>query len=146
MKTITETIFLLQTQCDDMTGQEISYLLSRLLDEGALDALAIPALMKKGRPGFLIQVLCKKEKKEKLFRLLFEETPTLGVREEKINRRILPRRSVFLKTSFGSLRAKEHFRNGKKEIVSEFDELAEMARRRKMPLRFLRQKYGLART
>ena len=130
MKWQTQTVILLETQLDDITGQEVGYLLQKLLDVGALDAICIPVLMKKGRPGFLIQVLCVPKKRDFFCGLLFDETPTLGVRFQKINRFILPRRKTTLKTPLGILKAKSHTWKGKKIIVPEFDEVIRLARQK----------------
>ncbi len=47
----------IEANLDDMSPQLFENLLDRLLAEGALDVLLIPAQMKKGRPGMLLQVL-----------------------------------------------------------------------------------------
>ncbi|MDO8519170.1 MAG: DUF111 family protein [Deltaproteobacteria bacterium] len=121
MKWKTETITLLETQLDDITGQQVGYLIKKLLDAGALDAICIPVLMKKGRPGFLFQVLCRHKDKNKFCEFLFDETPTLGIRFQKISRVILPRKKTIL--PIGRLKAKSHIWRGKVITVPEFDEV-----------------------
>ncbi len=130
----TQTVTLLETQLDDVTGQEVGYLLQKFLEEGALDAICIPILMKKGRPGFLIQVLCLPKMADSFCELFFEETPTLGIRLQKLQRRILPRRKKVLKTSLGSVKAKEHFWKNQAVAIPEFDELVRLSRQKKRPL------------
>jgi len=75
-----QEIAVLETNVDNVSGEVIGYTLGKLLAEGALDAGAIPMLMKKGRPGFLLRVLARPEDSERLSRLLMRETGTLGVR------------------------------------------------------------------
>lgn len=135
----TQTVTLLETQLDDITGQEAGYLLQKLLEQGVLDAICIPVLMKKGRPGFLIQVLCLPKQKDKFAEILFDETPTLGVRFQNIQRHILSRRPKILKTGGGSLKAKERIWKKEKEIIPEFDELIRLSKAKKIPLRKIRQ-------
>ncbi len=48
----------LETNVDDVTGEVLSHALARLMEEGARDAQALPALMKKGRMGYLVRVVC----------------------------------------------------------------------------------------
>ncbi len=76
----TDTIDILETNVDDTTGEVIAYTLGRLMDAGARDASAIPLIMKKGRPGTLIRVICSPALSESLIRILSEELGTLGVR------------------------------------------------------------------
>ena len=135
----TETVALLETQLDDITGQEVGYLLQLLLDKGALDAVCIPILMKKGRPGYLIQVLCLPRKRDFFCELLFDETSTLGVRYQNLKRNILPRREAKLKTPYGPIRAKAHSWKGKSEVVPEFDALMHLAKRAGRPLQVIRR-------
>ena len=77
---------------DDLNPQVFGYVMDRLLEEGALDAFAVPVQMKKNRPGTLLTVLCKPEDAEKLTQLIFAETTTLGVRRREEMRQALARR------------------------------------------------------
>lgn len=70
----------LETNVDDVTGEVLGGLLEILMEEGALDVTIVPALMKKGRPASLVQVLAKKEEAERLARIVMKETGSLGVR------------------------------------------------------------------
>jgi len=70
----------LETNVDDVTGEVLGGLLEILMEAGALDVTIVPALMKKGRPASLIQVLAKKEEAERLVRIVMKETGSLGVR------------------------------------------------------------------
>ncbi|WAI00664.1 nickel pincer cofactor biosynthesis protein LarC [Methanogenium organophilum] len=76
----TDTIDILETNVDDTTGEVIAYTIGRLMDAGARDASAIPMIMKKGRPGILIRVICTHSQAGNLTRILSEELGTLGVR------------------------------------------------------------------
>jgi hypothetical protein len=70
----------LETNVDDVTGEVLGGLLEILMEEGALDVAIVPALMKKGRPASLVQVLAKKEEAQRLARIVMKETGSLGVR------------------------------------------------------------------
>ena len=70
----------LETNVDDVTGEVLGGLLEILMEEGALDVAIVPALMKKGRPASLVQVLAKKEEAERLARIVMKETGSLGIR------------------------------------------------------------------
>lgn len=79
-ETETDTIDILETNVDDTTGEVIAYTIERLMDAGARDASAIPLIMKKGRPGTLIRVICTHALAGNLTRIMSEELGTLGVR------------------------------------------------------------------
>ena len=79
---------------DDATGEHLAFAAERLLTAGALDVVLIPALMKKGRPGHLITVLSRPGDSQRLGDLLLTLTPTIGLRQRRCQRRILPRNTV----------------------------------------------------
>lgn len=86
-----EEIYELETSIDDMTPEEISYAARKLLEEGALDVYTQSILMKKGRPGFLLTVLCRKGTEDRFAQLIFENTSTIGIRKRSCERYLLSR-------------------------------------------------------
>lgn len=70
----------LETNLDDVTGEVLATCIEKLMASGARDVCAIPCTMKKGRPGFLIRVVCLPKDTPRLSRELASETGTLGVR------------------------------------------------------------------
>src|SRR5215470_19924608 len=87
-----ETIVILEANLDDLNPQVFGYVMDRALEEGALDAFGIPVQMKKNRPGMLLTILARPEDADKLTKLLFTETTTLGVRRHEEKRQALRRR------------------------------------------------------
>ncbi len=82
----------IETQMDDMNPQIYEHVFERLFAAGALDVFLTQIIMKRGRPGILLTVLSLPVEAEKMTRLLFSETTTLGVRIQRIARRILTRK------------------------------------------------------
>jgi uncharacterized protein (DUF111 family) len=76
----------LEANLDDVTGETLAHALEALVDDGALDAWVTPVLMKKGRPGYLVSVLCDLALVGDLRRRLEHETGTLGVRAHTVER------------------------------------------------------------
>lgn len=76
----TDTIDILETNVDDASGEVIAHAIKRLLQEGARDAVIIPSIMKKGRPGSLIRVICTREQSGYIAELMARELGTLGIR------------------------------------------------------------------
>ena len=77
---------------DDMTGEEIAFACERIFEAGALDVLTIPAAMKKGRPGVVLEALCAKSRHDDVVAAMFRHTSTIGVREGVCRRSVLSRR------------------------------------------------------
>ena len=75
-----DTVDLLETNVDDVSGEVIAHSLARFMEAGARDASAIPLIMKKGRPGLLIRVISLPETSARLAELMARELGTLGVR------------------------------------------------------------------
>lgn len=76
----------LEANLDDVTGETLAHAVEALLDDGALDAWVTPVLMKKGRPGHVVSVLCDLALVGDLRRRLEHETGTLGVRAHAVER------------------------------------------------------------
>jgi len=91
---ISDRIEVLETNVDDVTGQVLGNLIDELLRAGALDVAIIPATMKKGRSGHIIQVVAKPGDSEKLVRRIIEETGSLGVRIIPIKHRLIAHREI----------------------------------------------------
>ncbi|WP_205814107.1 nickel pincer cofactor biosynthesis protein LarC [Microbacterium sp. K24] len=82
---------LLETNLDDVTGEHVGYLISAALNHGALDAWADQVIGKKGRPAFVLHVLCDVTTRHALQALLFAESGTLGIRVASVDRVEVPR-------------------------------------------------------
>lgn len=75
-----DTITVLETNLDTLSGEILGNLYDKLLSEGARDVTITPTIMKKNRPGHIVKVICKNKNAEHLIEVLMEETGTLGVR------------------------------------------------------------------
>lgn len=75
-----DIVDVLETNVDDVSGEVIAHTISQLMDSGARDVSAIPSIMKKGRPGYLIRLICTQDKSIELAALMAREIGTLGIR------------------------------------------------------------------
>ncbi|HPP77604.1 MAG TPA: nickel pincer cofactor biosynthesis protein LarC [Methanospirillum sp.] len=89
-----DLVDVLETNVDDMTGECIGTVLTRVMEEGARDACAIPILMKKGRPGHLIRVIAPPARSASLAEILARELGTLGIRVTPAVHRFIARREI----------------------------------------------------
>jgi uncharacterized protein (TIGR00299 family) protein len=81
-----QPVMLFETNVDDVTGETLAHTITALLDAGAYDAWITPALMKKGRPGHVVSVLCDRAIGAQIATTLTRETGSLGVRAQLIER------------------------------------------------------------
>jgi uncharacterized protein (TIGR00299 family) protein len=100
------SLWKLETEVDDCTGEALGYLLDKLYRCGAREAHFLPVFMKKNRPGYQIEVLCVEEDIPALERVLFEDTTTIGVRRYALERTALVRSQDEVQTPFGTIRVK----------------------------------------
>ncbi len=131
-----ETLWIIETNVDDMSPQIFGHVMDRALELGALDCYFTPIQMKKNRPGVLLSVLCRDGDREKLSDMLFSETTTLGLRSYSVERRALQRESVRVETPYGPIGVKVAKLNGR--IVNqmpEYEQCREAARLAAVPLR-----------
>ena len=129
-------VAVLETALDDENPQHVGALMPRLLAAGALDAMVVPSLMKKGRPGMWLIVVAEPEAADALARLLLAETTSLGVRVRHDERVELERRAEPVETPFGSILLKvATLPGGGERAVPEFESVREAAERAGRPLR-----------
>ncbi len=125
-----DQVWVLETNVDDLPGEFIGHATSRLLEAGALDVYVTPVLMKKGRPGVVVSLLCDGAKVEPLEKILFQETSTLGIRRYAVQRHTLNRRNVVVATPYGPIRGKlawEGSQESQARYSPEFDDCAKAA-------------------
>ncbi len=135
-----ERITVLEANLDDLTPQVLGYAMERLLAEGALDVFSVPVQMKKGRPGALLTVLAKVEDANRLTRLIFAETTTLGVRHRDEQRLTLTRRWETVDTVWGPVRIKIANMNGSvSNYAPEYEDCRTLAEGQHVPLRTVMQ-------
>ena len=129
-----ETVLELSCNLDDMTPEAVGFAMEELLEAGALDVYTIPVTMKKNRPGFILNCLCRESMREKILSLMFLHTTTLGIREYLCNRYTLQRRVRTVSTDLGEVRCKTADGWGVSRRKYEYEDLAAIARKRGISL------------
>lgn len=99
-------IIKLESNIDDCTGEALGYTMERLMAAGARDVHYFPVFMKKNRPGYQLNVICKEEQIAELQKIIFEETTSIGIRIQRMERSVLPRRIETRSTSMGDVKVK----------------------------------------
>jgi len=122
-----ELVTVIETNIDDMNPQVYEYLMERLFKEGALDVFLNTVIMKKSRPGILLQVIAYPATRERLVNIMFEETPTLGIRFHETERIYLEREIKEMDTEFGPVRFKVVDTDGYRKAVPEYEDCRRIA-------------------
>lgn len=125
-------VAVIEANIDDSTPQVLGYAMERLFAAGALDVSLTPILMKKNRPGTLMQVITGPEMTEHLADLVFAETTTLGLRIYQAERRVLARDIAEVATSFGPVRIKYSSHGS---FAPEYEDCRKLATQHGVPLR-----------
>jgi hypothetical protein len=131
-----DQIWVVETNLDDVSGEVIGFATTKLLEAGALDVYTTAIQMKKNRPGVTLTVLCQPPLLEKVERILFRETGTLGVRRWPASRHKLERKPHQVETEFGVVVGKLGWIAGQEPSFSpEYESCSRIARERDVPLK-----------
>ena len=136
---MTDEVVELTCNIDDMTGEEIGFACEELLRAGALDVWTQPVQMKKFRPGVVLTVLLRADRKDEFVRLIFRCTTTIGIRETFHRRYVLAREAGEMETGSGPVRTKTSAGYGVCRTKAEYDDLAALAREKRTGLREARE-------
>lgn len=141
---VDDRMLIVQANIDDMNPEFCPAITEMLLSEGANDVYWVPIIMKKGRPGIMLNVLVQEQLLDAVEKIIFTETTTLGVRCMRASCHRLGRRFTQVETPWGVISVKAGFYKG--ELVQfspEFKDCERAARDYGVPLK---QVYDAARS
>ncbi len=127
-----DEVFVLETSVDDVSGEVLGYAL-RKIEEKVLDIFVYQGWGKKCRPSLTIRAIVRGERVGEVARMMMEETGSLGVRVERVERFVW-RRDVFEKDVevFGKV-YRIRFKKGVR-IKPEYEDLRRIAEELQVPL------------
>ena len=130
-------LLVLEANLDDMNPEWFEPLRERLCKAGALDVTLIPAVMKKGRPAVILQVMTDARSRDRLLKIIFEESTTLGVRSCPVERFEVEREVREAASSCGRVKVKIA-RDAAGRILNvapEYESCRELSQKKKIPLK-----------
>ncbi|MFT9269365.1 MAG: nickel pincer cofactor biosynthesis protein LarC [Liquorilactobacillus nagelii] len=133
-----DQVMLIETNLDDVTGEQLADGIAGLIERGAKDAWSEPIMMKKGRPAYKLCLLADPAQRKILVKYLFAKTPAIGVRYQLLKREIMQRKVKLIKTSYGKLHVKQLTYGEVTKLSLEHQELAKLATLNQRPLVDLR--------
>lgn len=133
-----EQIWVLETNLDDVSGEVVGHCITQLFEAGALDVYTTAIQMKKGRPGVTLSVLSEASLCDKLEKIIFRETATLGVRRWIASRHKLARRPQTVVTEWGEVQGKvATLADGTDSFSPEYEACRLVADQHDLPLRIV---------
>lgn len=130
-----EEQYIFETNIDDMNPELYGYVEEKLFEAGALDVFKTPIFMKKGRPGTKLSVLTDKKTEKDVLDIIFKETTSIGVRKYTVEKIILNRDSLKVKTEYGDITVKRSYYKGKMvKYKPEYEECKAIAKEKNIPI------------
>ena len=130
-----ESIWIVETNLDDATGELIGHLSVQLFLAGAVDVYTTSIQMKKNRPGTLVTALCHSAALQQVEATFIRESTTLGIRRWQAQRSILQRKTHQVATRWGNVSGMVAWRGGGKvSFAPEYEACRELAATHKVAL------------
>lgn len=124
-----ETVWKLESNIDDATGEALGLTMELLLDAGARDVYYQPIYMKKNRPAYQLNVLCTEGQLGRMEEIIFVNTTTIGIRRIQVERTVLERRRAQVETALGLVELKLcTLPNGEVRAYPEYESVAALCR------------------
>ncbi|HOP00235.1 MAG TPA: nickel pincer cofactor biosynthesis protein LarC [Bacteroidales bacterium] len=127
---------LIECNIDDMIPEFFDNIAEKLKEAGVSDVYITNIIMKKGRPGNLLSVICEKGKEDAVKEIIFRESTTVGLRTIPFRKETLERKFEPVETLYGTVTVKRSYFNGRQVSVKpEYDDCKRIAREYDLPLK-----------
>ena len=123
-----DEIIQIDTTIDDQSGEELGYIMSLLLEEGALDVHYTSVYTKKNRPATHLTLLIQEGDLERFTAILFEQTSTIGFRYQNVQRKVMTRTFETKLTSLGAVKVKKNQYGTVTKSTLEYEDCARIAK------------------
>jgi uncharacterized protein (TIGR00299 family) protein len=131
-----DRIRVLEFNLDDCSGEMVAAASEKIIRAGAVDIFIASGLMKKGRPGFMLTVLCAEAEREKVIAAIFRESTAIGLRQRLEERVILQREIQTIQVSGAQIRVKiSSWQNRVMNIKPEFADVCLLAESSHIPVK-----------
>lgn len=130
-----EEQYILETNIDDMNPELYGYIEEKLLTQGALDVFKTPISMKKGRAATKLSILVNGKREKDVLDVIFKETTSIGLRKYKVEKIMLKRDFVEIKTKYGNVTVKNAYYQGEKvKYKAEYEDCKKIAAEQNIPI------------
>ena len=126
----------LECNIDDMNPEFFEFISERLFNAGASDVFLSNIIMKKGRPGVVMHIICEAEKAESMKSIIFTESTSLGIRSFPFKKDTLARKFEKVNSIYGEVTVKRSYYNEKQvSCKPEYDDCRRIAAASGIPLK-----------
>ncbi|MHB8989422.1 MAG: nickel pincer cofactor biosynthesis protein LarC [Desulfobulbia bacterium] len=139
-----QEVEVIETHLDDWSPETFPYLSERLFALSALDVALIPIQMKKGRPGFLLRVICDRAASLPIKECILSETTAIGLRFRTEQRWTLPREIGTVPTRWGEVKVKKVTTRTGEVLTPEYEDCKRVALANNIPLKEVYAEVGYA--
>lgn len=140
-----DTLFMMHSNVDDLDPRLWPSVLDELCQAGALDAWTVPTLMRKGRPGRIVQALVPPVAREAVFTALVTQSSSLGARFYPVDRYALARDQKQIEVDGERISIKRGLWNGKPiHMQPEYLDVLTAAKKLGLPIRQVLQRANAA--
>jgi len=125
---------MIQCNIDDMNPEFFEHISDELFKAGASDVFITNILMKKGRPGNVLNVICERGHEDKIKEIIFNESTTVGVRTYSFRKDTLVRKFEVVQSPYGNITVKRSFYKDKEvSCKPEYEECRKIALEKGLP-------------
>lgn len=127
---------LIESNIDDMNPEFYDHISERLFKAGASDVYFSQIIMKKGRPGVVLKVICETGLEDAVKDIIFKESTTLGIRIFEFRKETLAREFAKLSTRYGEITIKKSFyENVPVSVKPEYEDCKRIASETGVPVK-----------
>jgi uncharacterized protein (TIGR00299 family) protein len=131
-----DRVWVLECNLDDMNPELLTVAADKIIGAGAVDIFIASGLMKKGRLGFNLTVLCGESEREKVIAAIFRESTAIGLRQRLEDRVILRRQMQTLSIEGMEVRVKvSSWQDHPLNIKPEFADVCRLAEKLNIPVK-----------
>lgn len=123
-----DRLWKLETNIDDSSGEALGYAMEELLKQGAADVWYTPVYMKKNRPAYQLNLLCREDRLAAMETILFTHTTTIGIRRYQVERTVLDRSAETVDTPWGKALVKVCRYKGRVYCYPEYESVSQICR------------------
>ncbi|MCM8774195.1 MAG: LarC family nickel insertion protein [Candidatus Omnitrophica bacterium] len=129
-----DTLVKIETTLDDVNPQIFELLFDSLFKEGAKEVYLEQVIVKKSRPGFVLNILCEREKLEPVKRIIFNYTSTFGLRYQFFLRDKLPYKFLSKNTPWGKIRFRISLDKNYPKCIPEYEDCKRISQKFGLPI------------
>lgn len=130
-----EQMYVIETNIDDSTAEELGLAMEKLLATGAADVHFEPCFMKKNRPAYILRVITKAKLLSQMEKIIFYNTSTIGLRKYPVERSWMERKLIKVKLPYGEVIVKKCWKDDIVRYNPEYESVKSVAEEACMPFR-----------